>query len=31
MSFYLLNKLVGKEIAITTTKRMEYDIDLNNI
>lgn len=31
MSFYLLNKLVGKEIAITTAKRMEYDIDLNNI
>lgn len=31
MSSYLLNKLVGKEIAITTAKRMEYDIDLNNI
>ena len=30
MSFYLLNKLVGKEIAITTAKRMEYDIDLYN-
>ena len=31
MSFYLLNRLVGKEIAITTAKRMEYDIDLHNI
>jgi len=31
MSFYLLNRLVGKEIAITTAKRMEYDIDLHII
>lgn len=31
MSFYLLNRLVGKEIAISTAKRMEYDIDLRVI
>ena len=28
MSFYLLNRFVGKEIAITTAKRMEYDINI---
>lgn len=28
MSFYLLIRLVGKEIAIATAKRMEYDIDI---
>ncbi|MDD3417217.1 MAG: DJ-1/PfpI family protein [Lachnospiraceae bacterium] len=26
MSFYLLKKLVGEEIAVATAKRMEYDI-----
>lgn len=31
MSFYLLNRLVGKEIAIATAKRMEYDINLHKI
>lgn len=31
MSFYLLNKLVGEEIAITTAKRMEYDIDIHKM
>ncbi|KXL51711.1 isonitrile hydratase [Anaerotignum neopropionicum] len=31
MSFYLLKKLVGEEIASTTAKRMEYDIDIHNI
>jgi transcriptional regulator GlxA family with amidase domain len=31
MSFHLLHRLVGKEIAITTAKRMEYDLDLYNI
>ena len=31
MSFYLLNRLVGREIAISTAKRMEYDIDVHNI
>lgn len=31
MSFYLLNKLAGEEIATATAKRMEYDIDIHNI
>ena len=31
MSFYLLNKLVGEEIATATAKRMEYDIDIHSI
>ncbi|MGC6174315.1 DJ-1/PfpI family protein [Lacrimispora sp. 38-1] len=31
MSFYLLNRLVGKEIAITTAERMEYNIDIQNM
>jgi len=28
MSFHVIGKLLGKEIARTTAKRMEYDIDL---
>ena len=28
MSFYILKKLLGEEIARTTAKRMEYDIDI---
>lgn len=31
MSFYLLKKLVGEDIAIATAKRMEYDIDIYNM
>ena len=31
MSFYLLKKLVGEEIAVATAKRMEYDIDFHNM
>jgi len=30
MSFYLLSKLHGKEVAAATAKRMEYDIELND-
>ena len=30
MSFYIVKKLLGSEIAKTTAKRMEYDIDLEN-
>lgn len=29
MSFHIVKKLLGEEIAKTTAKRMEYDIDLN--
>lgn len=28
MSFYIIKKLFGKEVAITTAKRMEYNIEL---
>lgn len=31
MSFYLLKKLLGEEIATETAKRMEYDIDIKSI
>lgn len=31
MSFYLLKRLVGKEIAIATAERMEYEIDIRNM
>lgn len=31
MSFFLLNRLVGEEVAIATAKRMEYDIDIHNM
>lgn len=31
MSFYLLKKLAGEDIAMATAKRMEYDIDICNI
>lgn len=31
MSFHLLKKLVGEEVAMTTAKRMEYDIDIQQI
>ena len=28
MSFHIIKKLLGEEIALTTAKRMEYDIDI---
>jgi len=28
MSFYIIKKLLGEEIARSTAKRMEYDIDI---
>ncbi|HEY8909014.1 MAG TPA: DJ-1/PfpI family protein [Desulfosporosinus sp.] len=28
MSFHIIKKLLGEEIARTTAKRMEYDIDI---
>lgn len=31
MSFYILKKLVGEEIARVTAKRMEYDIDIHHL
>ncbi len=31
MSFYLLKKLVGEDVARATAKRMEYDIDIRRI
>lgn len=31
MSFYLLKRLVGEEIAFATARRMEYDIDIHNM
>ena len=31
MSFYLLKKLAGEEIATATAQRMEYDIDIHSI
>lgn len=31
MSFHLVNKLLGADIAKTTAKRMEYDIELTTI
>lgn len=30
MSFYIVKKLLGLEIAKATAKRMEYNIDLGN-
>ena len=31
MSFYLLKRLVGEEIAFATARRMKYDIDIHNM
>lgn len=31
MSFYIIKKLLGEEIANVTAKRMEYDINIQNI
>ena len=31
MSFYIIKKLLGEEIAVATAKRMEYDIDILSI
>lgn len=31
MSFYIIKKLLGEEVASFTAKRMEYDIDIRNI
>ena len=31
MSFYLVKKLLGEEIAKTTAQRMEYDLDINRL
>ncbi len=31
MSFYIIKKLLGEEIATATAKRMEYDIDILNL